>query len=178
MKLVTNHFAKKKGGQAINLLSYPRKFNVQKEPAVAGLQAEDYLSLLAAAVAAGSVFFPWFQVEVVTSRSGYTTFQQYGFFNGTYLEGGWAGLSLALCCLVTAFLKIKWGTLAGLCNVLIGLSYLLGWVDLSAKFLTADSSKSNAMLLAEPQTGLYLFIFSSFACLMITSRTHYASRVF
>jgi hypothetical protein len=34
------------------------------------------------------------------------------------------------------------------------------------------------MLLAEPQTGLYLFIFSSFACLMITSRTRYASRVF
>lgn len=151
---------------------------MSKEPAVAGFQAEEYLSLLAAAVAAGSVFFPWFQVEVVTSRSGYTTLQQYGFFNGTYLEGGWAGLSLALCCLVMAFLKVKWGTLAGLCNVLIGLGYLLGWVDLSAKFLTADFNKGNTMLLAEPQTGLYLFIFSSFACLMITFRTHYASRVF
>jgi hypothetical protein len=178
MQLVTNHFAKKKGGHATNLLSYPIKFNVQKEPAEASRQSEDYLSLFAAAVAAGSVFFPWFHIELITSHSGYTNVQQYGNFNGTYLEGGWAGLTTACCCLIMTFLKLKWSALAGFFNVLIGLGYLLGWVDLSGKFLTADVTKGNAMLVVDPQTGLYLFLISSLAYLTLTIRIHYASRVF
>jgi len=147
-----------------------------KEPVEIRLPKQDYLSLLAAMVAAGSVFFPWFNIEVVTSYSGYTNHQLYGTFKGTYVEGGWAGLSLSLFCVVMIFLRNKWGSLTGLCNVLIGLSYLLGWVDLSSKFLA--TRKDNALLLVEPQNGLYMFIVSSLVCSVLIIRTHYASRVF
>ena len=75
-----------------------------KEPVEIRLPKQDYLSLLAAMVAAGSVFFPWFNIEVVTSYSGYTNHQLYGAFKGTYVEGGWAGLSRSLFCVVMFFL--------------------------------------------------------------------------
>lgn len=149
---------------------------MSKEPVETSLSKQDYISLLAAMVAAGSVFFPWFNVEVITSHSGYANYQLYGTFKGTYVEGGWAGLSLSFFCIVMIFLRNKWGSLTGLCNVLIGLSYLLGWVDLSGKFL--ETSTNNALLRVEPQNGLYLFIASSLVCSVLILRTRYASRGF
>lgn len=149
---------------------------MRKEPAVSGLRLEDYLCLLAAAVAAGSVFLPWFQIEITTAFEGNARHTPYGTFSGTFVEGGWAGLSLSLFGLVMLFLRIKWSGVPTFCNVLLGLGYLVGWIDLSEKIVANYSG--NALVQIEPQAGLYMFVASSLFCSMLTLRIHYASRGF
>ncbi len=151
---------------------------MKKEPALIRLPPEDYISLLAAAMAAGSIFFPWFKIDAITSYEGYTSGLSFGVFNGTFVEGGWAGLSLSLFCLVMIYLGVRWSVVAGFSNTLIGLSYLLGWIDLSGKFLPMQTEKGIALLQVNPQPGLYLFTFCSLLCTILIFRKHYASRVF
>ncbi|MFM7645461.1 MAG: hypothetical protein ACKO41_01985 [Sphingomonadales bacterium] len=149
---------------------------MRKEPALVGLQKVDFISLLAASMAAGSVFLPWFRVESLTSYAGYTHTHHYGLLRGTFVEGGWAGLSLSLFSLIMVFLRVRWSGLASLTNTFIGTGYLLGWVDLSGKFLQAPSQKYNSILHVEPQAGLYVFLFSSLVCTMTLFQKRYAFR--
>jgi len=149
---------------------------MRKEPAVSGLRLKDYVCLLAAAVAAGSVFLPWFKIEVAAISEGSARLTSYGTFKGTFVEGGWVGLSISLFSMVMLFLRVKWCLLAIPCNVLVGLGYLLGWIDLSKKIPATNSG--HEFIQVEPLTGLYLFVASSLVCSMLILRTHYASRGF
>lgn len=149
---------------------------MRKEPAVSGLRLKDYVCLLAAAVAAVSVFLPWFKIEAATISESGARLTSYETFKGTFVEGGWVGLSISLFSMVMLFLRVKWCLLAISCNVLVGLGYILGWVDLSKKILTNHSG--HEILHVEPQAGLYLFLVSSLLCSMLILRTHYASRGF
>ena len=151
---------------------------MKKEPALSRLPRKDFLPLLAGAIAAGSIFFPWFKIDAVTSYQGYTSVLSIGIFSGTFVEGGWAGLSISLFGLIMIYLDIRWGFAAGVCNTLIGLAYLLGWIELSAKFFPMQTEKGSALLQVNPQPGLYLFTFCSLLCTILIFRTHYASRVF
>lgn len=146
------------------------------DPAVSSKNPVDYFILLVTSLTAGSIFLPWFQIEITTTFEGYATHNPYGSFRGTFVEGGWVGLSLALFSMILLFLRVRWSFWGGICNFLVGLSYLLGWVDLSKKFLPPQTT--NALVHVEPLTGLYLFIVSSLVSTLLIIRTHYASRVF
>lgn len=146
------------------------------EPAVSSIKPADYITMLAVTVTAGSIFLPWFHVEVTTTFEGFVHHTPYGSFRGTFVEGGWLGLSFSLLSIVLLFLQIRWGVLGALCNALVGLGYLTGQIDLSKKFIAANAG--SALMQVEPQSGLYLFVFSSLLSVVLILRTHYASRVF
>jgi hypothetical protein len=134
---------------------------MQKEPAGASLQTKDLIAMLAVAMTAGSVFFPWFHIALVKNQSTTPTFHSYGLYSGTFVEGGWAGLSLAIFCIMLIYLKIKWSGFLSIGNALIGVLYLFGGSDLTGKFISEESTKSQALLKVEPQAGLYFFIVCS-----------------
>jgi hypothetical protein len=132
-----------------------------KEPAGARLQKKDFIAMLSVAMAAGSVFFPWFHIGLVNTQSRTPTFLSYGLYSGTFVEGGLVGLSLAIFCIMLIYLKIKWSGFLSIGNALIGVVYLFGWSDLSGKFISEEATKSQAFLKVEPQAGLYFFIVCS-----------------
>jgi hypothetical protein len=130
---------------------------MQKEPAGASLQTKDLIAMLAVAIAAGSVFFPWFHIALAKNQSTTTTFHSNGLYSGTFVEGGWVGLSLAIFCIMLIYLKFKWSGFLSIGNALIGVVYLFGWSDLTGKFITEEATNNQVLLKVEPQAGLYFF---------------------
>lgn len=134
---------------------------MQKEPAGASFLKKELIVLLVVALAAGSIFFPWFHIYFIKNTSGPTTYTLEGSYSGTFVEGGWVGLSLSIFCLILVYLKNKWGGLFAAGNTLVGMAYLLGWIELTSKFTKEKATQAHIQLKIEPQAGLYFFIVCS-----------------
>jgi hypothetical protein len=134
---------------------------MKKEPAGASFLKKELIVLLVVALAAGSIFFPWFHIYFIKNISGSPTSTLQGSYSGTFVEGGWLGLSLSIFCLILVYLKNKWGGLFAAGNTLVGMAYLLGWVKLTSKFTSEKATQAQIQLKIEPQAGLYFFIVCS-----------------
>ena len=146
---------------------------MKKEPAGASFPNKELIVLLIVALAAGSIFFPWFRIYFTNNTAESSTYTLQGSYSGTFVEGGWVGLSLSIFCLILAYLKSKWGGLFSAGNTLVGMAYLLGWVELTSKFTKVKATQAQIQLKIEPQAGLYFFIVCSLLSTILLLQKRY-----
>jgi hypothetical protein len=121
----------------------------------------NYIAVVAAGIAAISVFLPWVEASSSATFMGQSASFSTGGISGISLGGGGLfGLLLALAGGFMAFKGIKWTFLTGAVNALNGLGYMLGWFGTSSG-ASYSSSYGSAKASVDPQFGLYIFLLSS-----------------
>lgn len=131
------------------------------EPAGPDLRLEDYLSYVAILASAGSVFLPWFQIDLYASYLVYQTSVDLGNFNGAFVFGGKLSLIISIFAALMLFFRLRMAYFAGIINLTLGVSYLTGWLDYSSHLLDKYGKIGTLHCNLNPQYGIYLFIFSS-----------------
>lgn len=134
---------------------------MNREPAKPNVRTDDYLPFLAILVSAGSIFLPWFQIDLSASYHIYQTSLDLGNFNGAFAVGGKVALVITSLAALMLFFRIRMAYLTGLLNLSLGGSYLIGWLDFSGQLLDKSGKIGTFCCQLNPQYGLYLFIFSS-----------------
>lgn len=119
----------------------------------------NYFAIIAAAVAAVSVFLPWVQASSSASFGDYHSSYTTGGISGISTGAGIVGLLVAIVGVYMTYKQLKWAYICGVINFLDGLSCMLG---LSARGTFSSSlggGSSSASI--DPQYGLFIFIISS-----------------
>lgn len=125
----------------------------------------NYISLIAAALAAIAVFLPWLKVTASYNAMGQSGSFSSGAILGVHIAGGILGLLLALAGGFMAFRQIKWAFIAGAVNFINGIGYMVGWFGAGADAgftrysYSSDFGSSKASI--DPQIGLYMFVIAS-----------------
>jgi hypothetical protein len=122
----------------------------------------NYFAIIAAAVAAVSVFLPWVQASSSASFGDYHSSYTTGGISGISTGAGIVGLLVAIVGVYMTYKQLKWAYICGVINFLDGLSCMLGWFGLSARGTFSSSlggGSSSASI--DPQYGLFIFIISS-----------------
>lgn len=122
------------------------------------MKIRQIILLVAAGIAAISVFFPWIEASASASVAGYSSSYSSGGISGISLGGGIFGLILALAGGYMSFKKIKWAFLAGALNFITGISYMMGWAGSGQSMSGSGYSAKSSV---DPQFGLYLFVAAS-----------------
>lgn len=130
-----------------------------------------FVALLAAGIAAFSVFLPWLSAasdSLLSMRNlSITVPGQTEAVSGHSVSGGMLGLFLTFAGGIMALRESKWAFTAGIANVLVGISYLLfaGTGDagcVGSSFVTGSGIIPVSLTgMCNPQIGLYLFTGSS-----------------
>ncbi|MFZ9694803.1 MAG: hypothetical protein ACO3AY_02905 [Chitinophagaceae bacterium] len=131
------------------------------EPLKPKLRWEDYLSITAILVTIGSIFLPWFKVDINTSFSGYQWGVDLGNFTGTYATGGIFALTTSFSAGIMHYFRVRWAFLGGVLNLFLGVGYLTGRLDFHNQLLDSSTNLGKFDYTLEPQYGLLLFIFAS-----------------
>jgi hypothetical protein len=147
------------------------------EPPKHKLRREDYFSITAILVSIGSIFLPWFNVDVNTHFGGYKSGVDLGNYTGTYALGGLFALTASFSAGMMHFFRIKWAYLGGVLNLLVGVGYLTGWLSFHSQLLKHTDNLVKLDYTMEPQYGLHLFIFSSIFQIISLSQSQRAYRV-
>jgi hypothetical protein len=137
-----------------------RKFN-PLESLKPKLRWEDYLSIIAILVSIGSIFLPWFKVDIASSFSGYRSNVDLGSFTGTYASGGIFALTASFSAAMMHLFRVRWAYIGGVLNLLLGVGYLTGWLNFHSQLLDSSKNLANLDYTLEPQYGLQIFIFAS-----------------
>lgn len=147
------------------------------EPLKPKLRWEDYLSIIAITVSIGSIFLPWFNVDITTNFSGYKSNVDLGNFTGTYAAGGIFALTASFSAGMMHFFRVRWAYLGGVLNLLLGVGYLTGWLSFHSQLLNSSNSLGKLEYTLEPQYGLQLFIFASIFQIISLIQSQRAFRV-
>jgi len=132
-------------------------------------QKINYIAIVAASLAAISVFLPWVEASSSASFGGYSSSYSTGGISGISIAGGIFGLLLALAGGFMAFKNIKWAFIAGAINFINGLGYMLGWFGAGGGGSYSSSyGGGSARASIEPQIGLYLFVLASLVFVIFT----------
>ena len=127
------------------------------------------IALVAAGLAAISVFLPWLEVSSSASFGGYSGSFSSGGISGISIGGGIFGLLVALAGGFMAFKNIKFAFIAGAINFLNGIGYMLGWFGASGgSSYNSSYGGGYASASVDPQIGLYLFVLSSLVFTIFT----------
>ncbi|KXK40181.1 MAG: hypothetical protein UZ09_BCD002000447 [Bacteroidetes bacterium OLB9] len=131
------------------------------------------IALVAAGIAALSVFLPWLEISSSASAGGYSANYSTGGISGITVGGGIWGLLVALIGGYMAYKNIKFTFIAGALNFIIGIGYIFGWFGASTGVnggFNYNSSYGNASAQASinPQFGLYLFVLASLVFMIYT----------
>jgi len=126
----------------------------------------NYIALIAAGLAAISVFLPWVEASSsidagIFGSHNYST----GAFSGIQFSEGILGLLAALAGGIMAFKNIRWAFIAGIFNFLNGLGYMLGWFQSGGSYSNSYSSVSSSI---DPLFGLYIFLIASVVFVIFT----------
>ncbi len=127
----------------------------------------NYLALGAVALTVVSVFLPWLEVSGagVSSDEGFQTV----IISGISIGYGIFGLLVALTGGYLVYKQSKWTVIAGVVNFINGYGYLHGWFGAgthdSANYGDVTSRSS-----VDPKFGIYLFILTSLAFIIFTSK--------
>lgn len=147
------------------------------EPLKPKLRWEDYLSILAIMVSIGSIFLPWFNVDINTSFAGYQSGVDLGNFTGTYAAGGIFALTASFSAGMMHYFRVRWAFLGGVLNLLLGVGYLTGRLDFHNQLLDSSTSLEKLDYTLEPQYGLRLFIFATIFQIISLIQSQRAYRV-
>lgn len=122
---------------------------------------EDYFSVIATLVSIGSIFLPWFSINITAGFSEYRSGVDLGNFTGTYAMGGLFALTISIFIALLHFFRVRWAFMGGIVNLFLGLGYLTGWLSFTNQLLGDPSKMGQIAYKMEPQYGLQLFIFAS-----------------
>ena len=131
------------------------------EPTRPRLLLEDYFSIIATLVSMGSIFLPWFTIQINASFADYTSVVDLGNFTGTYITGGILAITASIIAGLMHFFRIKWAFLAGVANLLVGVGYLTGGLSFTNQLLDNSIKNGEVSYIMNPQYGIYLFVFAS-----------------
>lgn len=131
------------------------------EPLRPRLLLEDYFCIIATLVAMGSIFLPWFTINVNANFANYSSAVDLGNFTGTYASGGILALTASITAGFMHFFRIKWAFLGGVANLLLGIGYLTGWLSFTNQLLDNSIKTGEVSYTMNPQYGIYLFVFAS-----------------
>ena len=136
------------------------------------MKKTNYIALIAAGLAAISVFLPWLEANSSLSFGNYSSSYSSGGVSGIAIGGGIWGLFVALGGLFLALKNNRWAFIAGVINVYIGVGYMLGWFSAGANSSFSYGNDvtgiGSARVSLDPQIGLYLFVFASIAFVIFT----------
>jgi hypothetical protein len=129
----------------------------------------NYVALVAAGIAAISVFLPWVEASSSARFGGFNSSWSSGGISGILLGGGIFGLLLALAGGFMAFKNIKWAFIFGVINFIDGLGYILGWFGAGVGGSFSSSYGGGRVKASfDPQFGLYLFVLASLVFVIST----------
>jgi len=131
------------------------------EPSRPRLLLEDYFSIVATLVSMGSIFLPWFAINIKASFTNYSSVVDLGSFSGTYVTGGIFAILASISAGVMHFFRIKWAFIGGITNLLLGIGYLTGWLSFTSQLVDNSLAHSEVDYTMNPQYGIYLFVFAS-----------------
>lgn len=131
----------------------------------------NYLALGAAALAVISILMPWVEVTIASGTSDLTESVQTISVHGISIGYGLFGLLLTLAGAFSAYKEFKWTFMAGLVNFINGYGYLHGWFG-KATHDSGNYGDVTSLSSIDHKFGLYLFIISSLAFMILTMKNY------